>query len=410
MFINIITCSKSSSGLKLEFGKSIMKFNQHIRKQTKLVFKELKTINPDEPVVYLLGESNLGLMKSLLDYEFYSITSDLKENVFKPMIKLYEDITMFLKRNSGNYLKINSVIEKFNFFFSTMRDASVMKYKLINSEDLELAYFDSKNMRLDEEKIYLTKQNLLSFTLGKIIFAIEDIISEVQVVEGSSDLTKVLVNLTKIVIDLQKKHEKVFVLNKNIQEDSLKHCITKENKIKQCLNFLKCDYNQLKVIIKISELTRDFCMNFSNIQHYNETCNYFTSLVPILDIQKTLHKNCIDNPTVKNLTNYMNFKNVENYKVKDLQATWKLLKNACKMFKSDIFEKSIEDKTYESFKTRYEELETLSLKLVKKLDSFMIESFYLSDLALKSNIINYLLINNQDVLSYKTREKKPTGN
>jgi hypothetical protein len=151
-------------------------------------------------------------------------------------------------------------------------------------------------------------------------------------------------------------------------------------------------------------------MNFSNIQHYNETCNYFTSLVPILDIQKTLHKNCIDNPTVKNLTNYMNFKNVENYKVKDLQGSWKLIKNACKMFKSDIFEKSIEDKTYESFKTRYEELETLSLKLVKKLDSFMIESFYLSDLALKSNIITYLLINNQDVLSYKTSEKKPTGN
>jgi hypothetical protein len=172
----------------------------------------------------------------------------------------------------------------------------------------------------------------------------------------------------------------------------------KEDKIAQFFEFLKLVFNQLNIIIGYSELARDFYVHFKHDEKYNETCNYFFSLVCILDVQKKLLKDCLENPTSKNLLSYVNLENAENYKVKDLQTSWMILKDACKMLKADVIRHSESNKAYEDFKIRLNDLEKQSLELNNLIEIFMTECFYLSDLSLKSNIMTFLLVNNEDVV------------
>jgi hypothetical protein len=191
MFVKISFCSNSLSGLKFEFAKSISDFDQSAIKPVNLIYKEFKTLHLSDVNIYILGESNLSFVKSLLDFEFYLITQELKNDVLNPMTHFYKDIKKSFKGTDKLYL----ISKKFYTFFEKMKDAFVMKYNLQVSENLEWTYLNSDNISLDENKIFNSMQILVRDTFDKMCCAIDAINMEVMKLEGSEYITDVFNDL-----------------------------------------------------------------------------------------------------------------------------------------------------------------------------------------------------------------------
>ncbi|EOB13136.1 hypothetical protein NBO_162g0002 [Nosema bombycis CQ1] len=191
----------------------------------------------------------------------------------------------------------------------------------------------------------------------------------------------------------------------NIQEEKLFKLTTKEDKIDFCIQFLKLDLERLDVDLEINKIERDFNFEFNKSKNQNEVYHNLFSKVCALNIQQNLIKTCLKKPTVSNLTNYMNFRTLDIYRVKDLLTSWENLQNSFAILKSKITRQKYPGKIYKKIVLRCDNVEKRNKNLLLQLNSYIDKSYCLQDLPIKPYLINFLIINNEDVCKFMRFEE-----
>ncbi|EOB12078.1 hypothetical protein NBO_559g0007 [Nosema bombycis CQ1] len=398
MHIRISSCVETASSHKFVFVKSTSVSDENTDRQNTLICKLIKGETTNNMTMIIVSDSNLGLIKSNLSLEFLSINSDLKRYVFQPMTFVYKEIVKILKNKEVDQAKFRSFFEKSSNFFAVVKEASVLRYKFFASENLELTYLNSDNMCFDEEKLFDSKLFLIRKISIKIITTVTDILSEMKDTGINEELLGLVEGVTTYLSCFFDKYDNLMKKNLNIQEKKFAKQMGKEDKIRHCFIFLKLYYNYQSLKADVFKLLCDYYVNFLHLKESKEVYDQLFSKICVKEIQINLLKECIEKPTIQNLTKYLTFNEFENVKVKDLQTLWIKFKKYFEMLNKEIAKQQEQNEHLAFIKLRQKNLEEQSEKLKAEIDSFIVESFHFADLFLKTNIIVYLLDNNEDVL------------